>query len=465
MSACDRSILGLLFHDPVSPVHSFLPTERRFGITGLAPDDHLVIVKMGSRIDIVSQQTGAIYQPVSADGPLVRIDRNNVFGPEYRIDPFGRKDSLFTLATSRFMRGKGFLAYFDTTVKEWKPYRGNDHDIKESTKPFFDPVNDQLYLVCNYPYDDKADSSLATMDNVLRFSFSSGTWEELGRLDGEVFTSALTVPVRLNWESPFGAGNFEGGDLNVLQMGRNRWLSTDTAFARRLETDLPMVSDTSKLLQVIYMGDTLYAFTGTVDSVQVARIPLHESDFTVIGGKALYEKMNEPESRQPGSDLVIWGLSLLGLSVLVYVAYKLRKGKLRSAVGPDLSGSVSKGRSEAEVPAPPIPVKQPVHYFLGSLSPVERSLIRELSSLALKNDLMDTHALNQIIGVSHKEPELQKVRRSLTITRINSNFGQMIEPDVPLIRRSKDPVDKRVFQYFVTKEHARMLLAADAESV
>lgn len=58
-----------------------------------------------------------------------------------------------------------------------------------------------------------------------------------------------------------------------------------------------------------------------------------------------------------------------------------------------------------------------------------------------------THSLNQILGVYHKDPELQKVRRSLTITRINSNFGQMVNPEAPLIRRSKDPADKRVFLY------------------
>jgi predicted nucleic acid-binding protein len=76
--------------------------------------------------------------------------------------------------------------------------------------------------------------------------------------------------------------------------------------------------------------------------------------------------------------------------------------------------------------------------------------------------MMNTQSLNQILGVSHKEPEVQKVRRSLTITRINSNFSQMLVPDAALIRREKDPADKRVFLYYVAREHAEMLIHGDA---
>lgn len=462
MSALEREVLSVLARNPTSPVVSYMPAGRTFGIGGLSESDQLVIIKIGREVRLVSQATGFVYGLETSSGNLVRLDSNNVFGLEYRIDPFVRKDTMFMVATSNFLKGKGFLAYYDPAAHEWKAYRGNDAVMKESTRPYYDPREDHLYLVCNYVYQEEVDTARSSADNVMRFSFGTGRWDMVGRLDTDVYSSATNVPVRLNWAAGFGAGNLEEGDFNVVQPNKNRWLSTDSSFRTRMQQLVPSLHDTDKLLQLIHMGDTIYAFSGTVDSVRVYSIPLRESDFTVLGGKALYDIVDPPDQKGGGSMIDRWGFAFLGLALFAVVLlwnWKRRSttvGQVHSVPGTPGEGVGGQMNStQADMTT-----KQPIHYFLESLTPVERSLVLELAHFANRGEMMETQALNQILGVSQKEPEVQKVRRSLTITRINSNFGQMLAPDVALIRREKDPSDKRVFLYYVTKEHAAILLGA-----
>ena len=460
MSDLESRIISVLTMDSTSTVVSYMPVGRTFGIQGLSDKDQLVIVKIGKQVKLVSQMTGFVFGPSSPSGPLVRLDSNKVFGLEYHVDPFARKDSLFMIATSSFLRGKGFLAYFDEGAHDWKAYRGNDEVMKESSRPFYDPVGDHLYMVCQEVRDRNVDTTTTGMDNVMRYSFTTGKWDRIGRMDAEVYHSAISIPVRLSWTAAFGAGNLEQGDLNILQPDRNRWMSTDSVFRSRISRDVPAMADGSRVLQLILMGDGLYVFSGRPDSVGVDRIALRESDFTVRGGKVLYDMTTPPVRQDRALTLNKWGFGLIGVVVFAEALWWYRRraaGRIPQGAG--IGETVMRtGQENAEVQYGR--AKLPIHYFLDSLTPVEKGLVLELADFAERGAMMDTRSLNQILGVSHKEPEVQKVRRSLTITRINSNFAQVVVRDGILIAREKDPSDRRVFMYFITPEHASLILSA-----
>ena len=70
---------------------------------------------------------------------------------------------------------------------------------------------------------------------------------------------------------------------------------------------------------------------------------------------------------------------------------------------------------------------------------------------------METDAINKILGVSNKDAEIQKARRSNAITRINNTFTQTTRRNGLLIQRERDDVDKRVYVYFIPTDLALLL--------
>ncbi len=80
-----------------------------------------------------------------------------------------------------------------------------------------------------------------------------------------------------------------------------------------------------------------------------------------------------------------------------------------------------------------------------------------MATHSLQNRHMDTDAINKILGVSHKDPEVQKARRSMSITHINNTFSQTMKINGLLIQRVRDDEDKRAYLYFIPDNHARLL--------
>jgi hypothetical protein len=73
--------------------------------------------------------------------------------------------------------------------------------------------------------------------------------------------------------------------------------------------------------------------------------------------------------------------------------------------------------------------------------------------------MMDSNTINKILGVSSKDPIVQKARRSMSITRINNTFTQTMKLNGKLIERERDSFDKRVFRYFISKEYLNIISA------
>ncbi|MCU0380881.1 MAG: hypothetical protein MUE58_06790, partial [Chitinophagaceae bacterium] len=104
----------------------------------------------------------------------------------------------------------------------------------------------------------------------------------------------------------------------------------------------------------------------------------------------------------------------------------------------------------------PSPVND-IRFFLQHLTAVERELLKELVRNSMQDRKLDTDAMNKILGVSNKDAEIQKARRSNSITRINNTFTQVTRIKGLLIQRERDSFDKRAYLYFVPEGLAKRL--------
>jgi hypothetical protein len=101
--------------------------------------------------------------------------------------------------------------------------------------------------------------------------------------------------------------------------------------------------------------------------------------------------------------------------------------------------------------------------FNGSLTGTEKSLMLELARLTLQGEHMEAARMNQLLGLSNRKNDVQKVHRSKTISQINSKFMKFTGRNEVLIRRDRDPVDKRIFLYYMKKEFARFFMEMDTK--
>jgi len=98
--------------------------------------------------------------------------------------------------------------------------------------------------------------------------------------------------------------------------------------------------------------------------------------------------------------------------------------------------------------------KTDFQFFLNTLTPVERELLKSMVTSSLDDRKMDISSINKILGVTNKEPEIQKTSRSVRINHINETFINTMKQSDILLCKERDEFDKRSFVYFVPIELA-----------
>ena len=145
-------------------------------------------------------------------------------------------------------------------------------------------------------------------------------------------------------------------------------------------------------------------------------------------------------------------LTLAALSVCIWMQLAAYRRARRNA-GDPLSLKLAAIMPEK-------PEELPEHRFLASLGSVERELVLALAEMGVREGRMEVSFLNQMLGLSAKGNDIQKVHRSRRINHINSRYQWAMDSKAVLVQRGRDEVDGRMFYYFIDDAMARAILDA-----
>ena len=92
------------------------------------------------------------------------------------------------------------------------------------------------------------------------------------------------------------------------------------------------------------------------------------------------------------------------------------------------------------------------------LSSIEWELLTILAESTVAGKNLETEDVNKAIGVSQKDPSLQKSRRSVVIGRINRVFAQCTGRPDGIVIRERNQEEKRKFNYRLDEHMARLMV-------
>jgi hypothetical protein len=81
---------------------------------------------------------------------------------------------------------------------------------------------------------------------------------------------------------------------------------------------------------------------------------------------------------------------------------------------------------------------------------IEIALIKVLLNASKKNEPLEIHHINHVLGLKEKNVGLQKKVRSDVIKSINDKYEFITQTNISLIGSSRKLDDKRFYEYFIT---------------
>jgi hypothetical protein len=310
-----------------------------------------------------------------------------------------------------------------------------------------------------------------TEDSVFEYDFSTRQFHTLGKITAIDWKNEHVAPLGASWASPFGMGFNWRKELRLADFGRNRMYTSSARIADSVNLSIQrMHSFDYRYHCMLYLRDTLYFIGGNEKQVNVSKLRLVKSDFDTLHGKKIYEPVTVSGPKawpmsMPGSRmLIISGGLIAAASALAYRAGRRNSVQTSAYTGqenpePQPVDSTQGNPLTKKVPVASSP-ESDLQFFLQQLSTVERDLLKEMVLYSLQDRKMDADVMNKILGVSNKDPEIQKARRSNAITHINNTFTQTTKLSGLLVRRERDSFDKRAYVYFVSDDMTKNLSRA-----
>ncbi len=439
----EKYLLDLVTSDTVSHTVSYLPRGYGFGIQDRG-DRNLILVKQGKLNYLLMDGTNRVYLATKTGSGfrLIRQDRSTHEGANYIMMAFARKDTLYQYGGYGFWKVRDFFTQYNPGIREWEFLEGGEGKENMYTWNYFDPSLDKFFTIGRITKDPHRSKHQVIEDSVFAYDFRTKKFETLGRITAFDWKTEYTTPLGNSlWNAPFGMGMVWWKEIRLFDFSRNLMYKANAALWDTINLSVQRMHRFDANFQnVMYLGDTLYLLSGDEKQYQVSKLRMTKADFDTSHGIPMYEPVTTafrptiPFSTSKGMMFIATGILLTVASVLSF----LREKNVLPEIGQ------------------PSPVND-IRFFLQHLTAVEKELLKELVRNSLQDRKLDTDAMNKILGVSNKDAEIQKARRSNSITRINNTFTQVTRIKGLLIQRERDSFDKRAYLYFVPEGLAKRL--------
>jgi hypothetical protein len=446
-SPAEKAVLNILTREGSSKVVTVLPMKYRFGIRDLS-FDRLSILKSADRIFFLPDGQDAVFEWMEEKGRLVRIDSSRFGGSNFGMMPFLRNGEPWQFGGYGFWRSRNMFTRFDEGSGEWKFEFADSSVSGHLTMYFYDASSEAFYMCGSYRNRPHDMHRTEFRDMVYVFDFTQQKWSSLGKL------SFVSNPAELS--SMLHTVNIATCDAGLIHvMGSQTTLYN---FRHNLYSRIRVGSDTAlirisgesgwfdrQLEHSIMMGDSMYIIHANEKEARVNTLYLHASMFEKIG------QIWGTEERVNGLLSAGWRFALIMivfLSLVVIGSYSSKKSDFRKyfrlGKKPTVPLSASSGKDEWSV-------------FWKGLRTGHQILLR---SLVFEGDPLkgvDTETVNHILGIARRPASLQKVHRNRAVQSINQVYQQTFRTDALLIRRLREPGDRRQTRFYISREDMEVI--------
>lgn len=474
LAPAEKILLKTLLEDTVSNTVVYLSRGYMFNM----PDElqrHLILVKSGKKIRFMREGSLQLYDiDTSGNGPILkRIDSSVHAGYNFRCMGFFRKDTVFQHGGYGFWKTNDVFTFFDERTNEWSFYPAANTFPNELSYHYYDRKQDAFYAIGSHYRDEHVYNSVHTIDSVYRFDFSERKWSSLGKLrpENRMLLEWIWIRNEANpiVHSSFGLIEFAERYPGLIDLHNNRIYKSKESFfdkVRDFSDEFSRPGNAYK--QIMHLNDTAHFFLGTGSSYKVWKIRMTREDFETDKWTYIYSPKgaeNDDQSRIGtfGAASLILFISAIG-SLLLLKAKRRRLHKIKNessyAENPQVgmaeesqqAGQVEERFSDIREDARP-----PVQRFMAALATGESELVRKLLTISMQGGKMDISSVNKLLGVGKKDESVQKTRRSIAVSNINNTFSLTMKTPGQLIKRERDPEDKRSYRYYMAEEFFSML--------
>jgi len=452
----EKFLLTLIARDSTSETIAYLPQRFSFGIPGRYPSERLILVKQRKKAYFLVNGSNRVYIPHPDDpvSGLQRIDNTRYTGHNFGLSAFIRKDSLFQFGGYGFWNVVDYFSYYDPSKQEWEYLRGTGGLHGSLTIYQFDSRQDKYYILYKYLIDRYRSDQPVELDSAYCYDFARKEWQNLGHINPVVGKYKRSFFSGRGWLSPYGVCVMDEDRLRLIDLPTNRMYPNKKKLDDTLNVIFNGLWYERSSYFPIQFGDTVYFFTDKPNEQRVPAFRFNLEHFDLSSREQVYTPVKQGSSYNGTmTQILLAGIPILALGIWLLTNYVRKKRP-----DPVKDPIPTEGPAPQEVEGhPELHGQSRAGLFLSLLSPLEKELVAEMTSVSQKNEMMEIQTINNILGVSKKDLSLQKNRRSVTISHINTVFQQVMRTEDPLIIREKDDFDKRSFRYSLNSNYVTMI--------
>lgn len=466
LGEAEVGFLQLVATDTTSNTLCLLPRGFHLGIQN--PDTGRLLLLKKKRLNLfLLEGTHRVYVLEGGKYPaLRRLDRTIFTGDNFEPMPFLRRDTLHSYAGAGRWTYRDFITYFKASEGEWELFLRSKGLENRWVPHTYDPDRDALYILGSTSVRH-TDWMTIYRDSAFRYDFKSRRWETLGEINTDfplrrrpITQEALVV------RTTMGDLFQEDGDFLLVDLAGNRIARPK----RRWSDSLSSILIDGEVSARIHLNDTLHVLS-TGGTATHHRLRLSMDDFEPFRQSAVYR------SSGPYQSPVRWAMATAGAAVAGLALWVGRKRLTRKPKGLSTKPPAEKVAEDREDSQGDHAVGKDPMFEAGTasqttdaisrheleelrkhLSSIEWELLTILAESTVAGKNLETEDVNKAIGVSQKDPSLQKSRRSVVIGRINRVFAQCTGRPDGIVIRERDHEEKRKYNYRLDEQMARLLV-------
>lgn len=378
-----------------------------------------------------------------------RLDSTKLIG--YNIDCFNffYKDSLYNLGGYGFWRWNGQLRRFNPGLREW------DIEPLNMELPLF---NESMHANIWYQQTDHTIWALSSLegnqalksfhengerqiDSVMVLDLATRNWQLKGALNPDLANQLYKVHLICSTDSGLlvnRKGSIEYWNLLANQV----LLLKPTPYRQRLTAKLDY--------QYVWCSNNTLFIGFPNSGSQLDSISIAPEDFMATG-KSIYTPSIGLVERY--RYYLLAGLLSLIAGVTMAVSGKLtflKKSKSGPGAAPDRTAPI----------VPPVTGELRSAYAKENVfTIIESALIKLiLHNMQTHQQLTSIEEINRTLGIAHKSLDMQKRKRSDTITSINEKYMLYTNRNgAELIRRVRSELDGRIHEFYIPQEEVPVI--------
>lgn len=444
----DIALLDILFKDTIHPLHLQLSSSiydfgiekkqfRNFALVKNKKQFWLQPLGAGQLFSIHKTQKGYALQ---------RIDSTVHSGVNSCSFTFMLNDTLFQYGGAGFWHLRGIITYFSQLTHEWELYPShqllNGYDGFENYVQYHLDRNQQKIFTTgsvklkNPPYD----LNINIVDSCYEFDFKNQSWNTLGATNPEL----LKLFKKSNYytyhiDDILFLRNFF--DLYWVDFKKNTFGKINESKNEAAKLQWLNLYNTKEPYQDLQfnLGNTCYLIKLDPNlNTSYTTFTLSKTDIDLSNNNFIYKTNNFIVTFYLNTVVPFFTPNVLWLILIAFfvffVLYRQRKKRVPKEVNAILNSN-----------------------FVNSLTVVEKELIQALYDHYLKGEQIVPKLINKIIGVQQKDTLTQNKSRSDHFLKINQKYKLATQQSLPLIIKSRDSIDKRVYNYGIETRYVQAL--------